>query len=128
MRLSLSDLHVEYQTLANFRAEWDSKTAAVNNGVPIPLNIVGIQELPPLQLRLLVRNGRVGIGGDTWVVSRLVPLRRLGAVGTAPDSFIWEGRAKVYVCTQPWTSTHVQQLLTAAVAEHMATYNVTITT
>ena len=67
------------------------------------------------------------IGGDTWTVNTLVPLRRLGAAATSTDTFMWEGRAKVYVCTQPWTAAHVQQLLEAAIAQNMPQYSVRVT-
>ena len=40
--LSIDNLHVIYQNLENFYAVWASKSALVNNGVSLPLEVSGL--------------------------------------------------------------------------------------
>ena len=116
IRISMEDLYILYGSLAAFKAAWNEKSAIANQGNPIPLDIIGLTDLPPLSLRVLTNGGKVGIQGDTWVASKFFPLRRLGAAEGQPDTFAWEKSAKVFVCKRGWSVDHVRQLITAAAA------------
>ena len=112
----MDDLYVTYSTLDNFHAAWDQKTSDINNGTPIPLNIEGLTELPPLRLNVLAAGGQVAIQGDTWIAQKFFSLKRLGAAAKDRDTFAWESHARAFVCTRPWSADRVRGLLVAAAA------------
>ena len=90
--------------------------------------IIGLDEIPPLALRVVTDGDQVGIQGATWVASKFFDFKRLGATTTTgATTFSWEAPGKVYACTEHWSKEHVNEVLTAAVRTHMRKHNVQIT-
>merc|ERR1712159_122568 len=118
VRISEVDLHYHHRSLQGFRDSWAAKSAAVNNGVSIPLEIVGIEELPPVSLRVVTNGTQVGIQGATYLVSKFFDIKRLGATGSTA-TFSWEADDKVYVCHEPWSQDRVRDLLIEATTRQM---------
>ena len=97
-----------------------------HNGVSIPLEIVGIDELPPVSLRVVTNGTQVGIQGATYLVSKFFDIKRLGASGSTA-TFSWEADDKVYVCHEPWSQDRVRDLLIEATTRQMPGINVAVT-
>ena len=127
IRIAETALHLEHTSLQGFREVFARQSAAVNNGVPVPLEIVGITELPTAQVRVVTSGNQVGLQGATYLLSKLINIRRVGVVGnSAVDTFTWEAGDKVYVCNQPWSAQRVYELLLEAKQTHFPTRNIDI--
>jgi hypothetical protein len=114
------DLLQNYGTLDNFRDDWNNKTAAKNNGIAVPIIFDGIDELPPVHLKILWnQQGQIAIGGYTRLLRHFIDVTMLGAQTAAP-TFSWESDGKIYVCEDPdMSKEHVHTCLEQAVAREM---------
>jgi hypothetical protein len=52
INLSLADLVRYYGTIAEFKKQWLAKTATLNNGTAVPIEINGIDEIDPIKLKV----------------------------------------------------------------------------
>lgn len=127
IRITDADLYVNYGSLQDFKDAFAAKTADVNGGIPVPINIAGIDNLPPIQLSVVASEGQVGIQGATWVVSQFFELKKLGSATHDDETFTWAKDTKTYVCNkQAWSKEHVFRLLEDAKAAHMPHINLQI--
>lgn len=117
IRITLTDLHVLYGNLQAFCETFARKSAEVNNNVAVPLQIEGIAELPPCIVQVVTAGAQVGLQGATYVLSKMINIKRLGATANA-DTFSWVPEDKVYVCNMPFTAARVYELLTEAKQQH----------
>lgn len=126
IRITASNLHIHHGSLDGFKEAFRRQTAAMNDGVPIPLIIDGISELPALNLNVACADSQVAILGDTYVAKQFFDIKRLGTTSNI-DTFTWEQEGNAFVCNKAWTQQHVYDLLDKAVKLHMRSKNVTIT-
>jgi len=112
INLSLADLVRYYGTIAEFKKQWLAKTATLNNGTAVPIEINGIDEIDPIKLKVLVSGDQIAIGGFTYALKGLIDFTKLGATATNPTTFTWEREAKVFVCDTPgFTAAHIRTTL-----------------
>jgi len=121
-KLSQHHLQQFYGTWARVHEKWAQKTAASNNGVSVPLKIVGAPaELPPAVLKVLECDGQLAFTGATRLLKEFVDPTMLGAApGQHAPTFKWEAKDLVYVCEANFTKARVITLLQDAVNTHMA--------
>ena len=99
-----------------------------HQGVPVPLEIVGIGALPPVELKVVTSGTQVGIQGATYLASKFFDLKKLGS-DNGKETFSWEAADFVYVCNVgSWSPEHVAGLLRDATAARMPNIVVQITT
>ena len=79
IRASLHDLLVHHKTLTAFKESFATRAMAANNGVPVPLEIVGIDTFPPVELKIVTSGAQVGIQGATYLASKFIGLKKLGS-------------------------------------------------
>ena len=128
---------------AAFKTAFENAAAAANNGVSVPLEVIGIEVLPqpkltvclhPLRpclvwliaaMQVVCADAQVGIQGDTFVAGKYFDLKTLGAAN-GEVAFQWEKQSATWVCTKSWSKQHVARLLTDAVRTHMHELNVKV--
>lgn len=106
-------------SFAALKAEWKQKTAAVNNNVPIPLEVQGIAELPRVTIKVLTNpQGQIAVGGFTLLVKQFTDISKLNSNGTN-DTFSYVRDIKKYVCEKNWSAEAIQKMLQDVCAEKM---------
>ena len=121
MRISETDLHLHHRSLQSFIDTFSSRSADVNNGTKLSLQVNGIDRLPPVKLKVVVSGDQVGFQGATYLASKFFDLKKLGSTDDQV-TFAWESTEKVYVCLKSWSKEHVHGLLDDAVRSHMPSH------
>ena len=72
---------------------FSSRSADVNNGKKLSLQVNGIDRLPPAKLRVVVSGDQVGFQGATYLASKFFDLKKLGSTDDQV-TFAWESTEK----------------------------------